>query len=205
MKGKAKKKNNHVHRHERNTIPLNYCIRHFDTNHDGGREGSTLRARRCYCFERRIEMRRSFSSSSRSRSDIRCCRWWFSVWSSTECWPTVLMAGPAVLTAELLMSPDIVFELSEHNMEPEPVRSQEGDISNSNTIFCIAETPTLLLPLDISVIIEELIPNLFAKSFLSLTTLFFNRYSYACMKRIESSFFCSIIQNIEFYRDYIWR
>lgn len=74
-------------------------------------------------------MRRSFSSSSRSRSDIRCCRWWFSVWSSTECWPTVLMAGPAVLTAELLMSPDIVPELSEHNMEPEPVRSQVGDKS----------------------------------------------------------------------------
>ena len=109
---------------------------------DGGREGSTLRARRCYCFERRIEMRRSFSSSRRSRSAIRCCRWWFSVWSSTECWPTVLMAGPAVLTAELLMSPDIVPELSEHNMEPEPVRSQVGDKSGyTDRIFSILSEP----------------------------------------------------------------
>ena len=47
--------------------------------------------------------------------------------------------------------------------------------------------------------IEALIPNLAAKSRLSLTFLSLKSVSYASIKRAETSFFASIIQNIELF------
>ena len=47
--------------------------------------------------------------------------------------------------------------------------------------------------------IEALIPNLAAKSRLSLTFLSLNSVSYASIKRAETSFFASIIQNVELF------
>lgn len=85
------------------------------------------------------------------------------------------------------------------SISPLPVNSQSALILNCDTIFCIADVPTLLLPLDISVTIEALIPNLAAKSRLSLTCFFVSNASYASMKRADISFFASIIQNIEFF------
>lgn len=85
------------------------------------------------------------------------------------------------------------------SMGPSPVSSHLASILNCNTIFCIAEVPTLLRPLEISVTIEALIPNLAAKSRLSLTFLSLKSVSYASIKRAEMSFFASIIQNIELF------
>ena len=85
------------------------------------------------------------------------------------------------------------------SMGPSPVSSHLASILNCNTIFCIAEVPTLLRPLEISVTIEALIPNLAAKSRLSLTFLSLKSVSYASIKRAETSFFASIIQNIELF------
>ena len=83
------------------------------------------------------------------------------------------------------------------NMVPVPVRSQEGEIPKTSTIFCIAVAPTALLPLEISVTIEELMPIFAAKSFLSFVLLSANKRSYACMNLLESMFFSFIIQKIE--------
>ena len=84
-------------------------------------------------------------------------------------------------------------------MDPSPVSNHFASILNCNTIFCIAEVPTLLRPLEISVTIEALIPNLAAKSRLSLTLSSLKSASYASIKRAETSFFASIIQNIELF------
>ena len=80
---------------------------------------------------------------------------------------------------------------------PSPVRSQSPEILKSITIFCIAVVPTALLPFDISVTIDGLMPNLRAKSFLSAIALTFKRCSNAAIKRPDTSFLVLIIQNIE--------
>ena len=100
---------------------------------------------------------------------------------------------------DLLDVLELLAALDGESIVPSPVRSHFASILNCNTIFCIAEVPTLLRPLEISVTIEALIPNFAAKSRLSLTFLSFSSVSYASIKRAETSFFASIIQNNEFF------
>ena len=100
---------------------------------------------------------------------------------------------------DLLDVIELLAALDGESIGPSPVSSHFGSILNCNTIFCIAEVPTLLRPLEISVTIEALIPNLAAKSRLSLTFLSLKSVSYASIKRAETSFFASIIQNIELF------
>lgn len=81
---------------------------------------------------------------------------------------------------------------SSESISPLPVNSQSALMLNWNTIFCIADVPTLLLPFDISVIIEALIPNFAAKSRLSFTFFSISKASYASMNRADMSFFALI-------------
>lgn len=73
------------------------------------------------------------------------------------------------------------------NIEPRPVRSQSESIGNANTVFCIAVSPTLLLPFEISVIIDGLTDILDAKSLLSDMYSSLIRNSNTLRKRTESS------------------
>lgn len=100
---------------------------------------------------------------------------------------------------DLLGVIELLAALDGESMGPSPVSSHLASILNCSTIFCIAEVPTLLRPLEISVTIEALIPNFAAKSRLSLTFLSLKSVSYASIKRAETSFFASIIQNIELF------
>ena len=85
------------------------------------------------------------------------------------------------------------------NISPVPTSNHVADTPYICTVFCNTEVPTLLLPFEISVIIDVLQPTDDAKAFLSDTFPSLRSSFNTSINLLDISFFSLILQNTEFY------